>query len=92
MSKELNNLLPFDELHWNEEEGKFVALSEEKMDALIDKCLESGVEDLSEVLKVIRWAEKITVGQILLKRLIRGEIVVGTSDEDDIPRFHPNKN
>lgn len=87
----INNIIPADDLHWSEEEGKYVSLSREELDEIIAVCLSQGITDLKEVLKVIQWCGNIRVGQILWKNLLLGSVSITGFDKNDEPRFGPRK-
>lgn len=87
----INNLIPADDLHWCEDEQKYVSLSEEEIRDVITKCIEQGINDLDDVHKMIQWCGTIRVGQLLWKNFLLGSLEVSGFDKDNEPRFIPNK-
>lgn len=83
----INNIIPADDLHWCEEEGKYVSLSREEMDEIISSCIEQGMTDLNDVFKVIQWCGNVRVGQILWKNFLAGSLRITGFAEGDEPRF-----
>lgn len=68
-----------DDLHWDENDKKFVALSEEEMETILMVSAKSGLDmdDEEVVMGVIRWAEHVRVGNILLRRVLDGSLAIG---------------
>lgn len=92
MSKDiLNNIVPADDLHWCEEEGRYVSLSREEIDDIISSCIEQGMSKLEDIYKVIQWCGRVRVGQILWNNMLSGSIIVAGFDEHEEPRFMPRK-
>jgi hypothetical protein len=85
--KTLNNLIAADDLHWNDEEGKYVALSNGEIDQIIMNCLESNFYEEEFIMKIINWATHIKVGQILFNNFIKKQIKIVGLDENDEPYF-----
>lgn len=84
-----NSLIKTDDLHWCEDEGDFVPLSQEEMDSIIYSCIEAGHPELDDIMKCIRWAEQIRIGHLLLSGWTSGRLkFVGfAEDEPDEPCF-----
>lgn len=87
----INNLIPADDLHWDEIENKYVSLSSEETQEIITKCVENGIDNISDVYKFVQWCGYIRVGQILLKNFMSGSLSVSGFDSEDTPYFCPNK-
>lgn len=85
----INNLIPADDLHWDEEEGKYVSLSGEETQDIIQKCLENGMTDFEDVYKFVQWCGYVRVGQILMKNFLSGSLNVKGFDSEDAPYFSP---
>lgn len=83
----INNIIPADDLHWCEEEGKYVSLSKQEMDDIITTCIEQGMTDLQDVFKFVQWCGNVRVAQILWKNFLSGSLRITGFDEDDEPRF-----
>lgn len=86
----INNLISADDLHWCEEDQKYVSLSYDETQDIITGCLSQGMTDLSEIYKVINWCGSVRVGQILWKNFLSGSIKIVGFDGDE-PRFSVNK-
>lgn len=87
----INNIIPADDLYWDEEEGRYVSISPEETREIITACLVSGVTELSDVYKFVQWCGYIRVGEILIKNFISGSLKVTGFDEQDTPFFKSNK-
>ena len=73
---DLAKLIPHDELVWSEEDEKWICFTTQELDAIIAQAHESGFTQLDDIVKVVRWCEKVKVGSLLMKRFIEGEIRV----------------
>lgn len=89
--KILNNIVPADDLHWCEEEERYVSLSREEIDEVISSCIDQGMPKLEDIYKVIQWCGRVRVGQILWSNMLSGSIIVAGFDEHDEPMFMPRK-
>lgn len=87
----INNLIPADDLHWCEEEGKYVSLSREEIDDLIAACVGQGITELDDIFRVVRWRGEIRIGEILWKNFMSGGIRITGFDEAGEPMFSPKK-
>ena len=50
----MNQLVPVDELHWDESTKSFNVLSREQTEEVIEACLRLGMKKKSDILKVVR--------------------------------------
>ena len=87
----INNLIPADDLHWDEQENRYVSISGDETQEIITKCVENGMTEISDVYKFVQWCGYIRVGQILLKNFMSGSLLVSGFDSEDTPYFCPNK-
>lgn len=83
----INKIIAADDLHWCEEEKKYVSLSKEDVDQIISSCIEQDIVEFEDMYKVIQWAGLIRVGEILLKNFIEGKIKINGFDESNEPYF-----
>lgn len=83
----LNNLIPADDLHWDEDQRKYVSLSEEETKKIVLACLNQGMTELTEVFKVVSWCGQVRIGQILWKNFMMGSVDICGFDENDEPLF-----
>jgi hypothetical protein len=81
----ISEIIRTDDLHWNSEEKRFVALSEEELDKIISTCVLSGIDDDDKIEQMVRWAEKARTGQLLLEGIIDGRL--GIRLDKDEPEF-----
>jgi hypothetical protein len=87
----INNIIPADDLHWSDEDGKYVSLSRDEIDEVIASCLQHGMEDISDITKVINWCGNVRIGQILWKNFLSGSVGISGFDEHNEPRFIARK-
>lgn len=85
--KIINNLIPADDLHWCEEEGKYVSLSSEETTEIIARCMEQGMTSLEDVYKFVSWCGVVRVGELLWKNYLGGGLRVIGFDENNEPIF-----
>jgi hypothetical protein len=87
----INNIIPADDLHWCEEEGKYVSLSREEMDNIIATCVAQEITNLDDIFKVIQWCGSVRVGEILWRNFLSGGVKIVGFDEQGEPKFSPRK-
>jgi hypothetical protein len=83
----INKIIAADDLHWCEEEKKYVSLSKEDVDQIISSCIEQDIVEFEDMYKVIQWAGLVRVGEILLKNFMQGKIEITGFDESNEPLF-----
>jgi len=83
----INNLIPADDLHWDEEDQRYVSLSSEETQEIINRCIEEGMQDLQDVYKFVQWCGFVRVGEILMKNFLSGSLSVSGFDEEGMPYF-----
>ena len=77
-----NKLIAADDLHWNEEEQKYIALSSDEIDKIIMLCQDQDF-DFDETYKAIQWANLSRVGSLLLKNYLSDKIeILGFENEE----------
>ena len=86
--KKLHETIPADDLHWFDEESKFTAISPEELDFLLESCVVSDILEGDNYLDLVRWAEKIRIGNILLDGVISGRVAVVGFDDEKEPLFY----
>lgn len=82
-----NNLIAADDLYWNEEENKFVALSDKQLEKIIFRCCEQGTLDLNEIQKIVEWASHLRICQLLLKGFLSGNLSIIKLNQKGEPYF-----
>jgi hypothetical protein len=83
----LNNLIPADDLHWDDNQKRYVSLSDEETNQIVSACLNQGMSELDDVLKVVAWCGHVRIGQILFKNFIMGSVEICGFDVDGEPMF-----
>jgi len=87
----VNSLLPADDLHWCEEDKKYISLSKEEIDEIVSSCWKQGIKELKDVYKVIEWCGRMRVGNLLWKNFVSGAILISFLDENGEPNFTTRK-
>ena len=71
----LNNLIPADELHWNDHDQKYCAISEQDLDRIILTCHENGASE--EVMQaLVKEFVEYKTSKLLFKQFFRRNIGV----------------
>jgi len=86
----LNKILPADDLHWNEVEQKYVAISSKQLKDVILKCVEQGIVETKDIVKMTDWVTNLNVANILLKNFLKGSINLVGFDKLNEPIFGEN--
>lgn len=86
----INNIIPADDLHWDESEKKYVSLSEDETKDIINACIEQGMTDLDKVFKMVSWCGHVRVGNLLWKNFLLGSVKITGFDGEE-PLFAPRK-
>lgn len=86
----INKIIPADDLYWDEEENKFIALSYEEIDDIISSCYASGIESEDDIMSVVKWCTDTRVGQLLMKNFLNGSVRITSVDTDGEPLFAPS--
>ena len=70
-------LIPADDLHWNEIQQEYVALSDTEIDAIILDCVQNaGISDPEIIHKVLQNFTNMKVGALLFKQYMDGNIAI----------------
>lgn len=81
----INNVIPADDLHWDEQEKKYVSLSENETKEIINACIAQGITELDDVFGIVSWCGAIRVGQILWKNFLLGSVkITGFNGEEPL--------
>jgi hypothetical protein len=86
----LNNLIAADDLHWNDDEEKYVALSSEEIDQILINCIESDIYKESDIMHIVNWCTSVKVGQILFNNFLKKQVKIVGLDKDNEPFFESN--
>jgi len=86
-NKILNKIIAADDLHWNNMEEKYTAISPEELDTILKNSIENNITDEDELFKIVSWATNARVGEILLKNYLQGKIKIFGLDENGEPYF-----
>lgn len=84
----INRLIAADDLHYDADEGRYVSLSNEQVNAIIRRCQELGINDCKRITKTVAWVGYVRVGQILERSFMAGRIKITGFNGSD-PCFAP---
>jgi len=90
-NKIINKIIPADDLHWSEEDKKYVSLSDEEISSIIVACLSQNINEEKSIYKMVKWAGEIRIGNILLDNFLNERLEI-TGFEEDEPLFKPKSN
>jgi len=79
----LSEIIRNDDLYWCETDRKFVPLSPQEIDNFIMMCAVCGIEDTDGVTQVIRWAEKIRIGELMFKGIMDKRLGIRLEDGEE---------
>jgi hypothetical protein len=82
-----NNLIAADDLHWNDDEQKFVALSQKQLEKIIFRCCKQRTLDLNEIQKIVEWVSHIRICHLLFKGFISGNLSIIKINNKGEPYF-----
>jgi hypothetical protein len=88
----MSQIVKYDDLYWNADEGKFIAFSEKEIDQICGACLLSGIEDTEDVMKIIHWAELARISELTLKGILSGRLGLILQENEEEPRFYERSN
>lgn len=84
-----NSFILMDDLHWCDDEKKFIVLSKDEIEAILLNCVESGIGELDEIMEVIRWAERCRTAELLIRGVTKGRLKITDWDGEE-PSFAEN--
>jgi hypothetical protein len=79
----LNNIIAADDLYWSEIEKKYTALSTEELDSILLNCVDQGIHDENDMLKIVSWATNARVGALLLKNFLENKVKITVDEEGE---------
>jgi hypothetical protein len=79
----LNNIIAADDLHWNEIEKKYAALSMDELDSILSNCIDQGITDEESMIKIVAWATNARVGALLLKNFLENKVKISVDKEGE---------
>jgi hypothetical protein len=91
-SRVINKIIAADDLHWDDTENKYIALSDDEMNDIIARCLDNAMTGEKEILAVLNWCTSVKVGNLLMKNFISGNIAIEKIDTDGEPVFIEDAN
>ena len=82
--KDIYGLIPPDQLHWNENEKNFVALSEKDIDDTILQYVQATADfEINNIHRVVQAMTFLKVGKLLFDRFAEGKIKICGIDENN---------
>lgn len=87
-NKVVNKIIPADDLHWCEEEKRYVSLSDEEINSIIMTCVKQDITEEKYIYKIVKWAGQVRVGNILLNNFLNDRIKITGFDGEE-PFFNP---
>lgn len=82
--KNKQTLIKQDDLYWNEEEGKYVVISDEEIDKVLMALYGDGItpQDVDTAMKAVKWAEEAKINYFILQGVLSGRIRMYIQDSD----------
>lgn len=82
----INTLIPADQLHWCEEEGKYSVISRKEAVKIYEKCEELAPENK---VAVIMWYQDHKTSTLLWENFMKGRIKINGVSKEGEPLFAP---
>ena len=87
----VNRLIAADDLHYDPQQGRFCALSQNELDRIITTCLDRGLSDFDTITKIVQWCGYVQIGELLRKSFMSGRVKIVAIGNDG-PFFAPAEN
>lgn len=84
-----DQLVPVDELHWDDSTKSFNVLSRDQTEQVVEACLRIGMNKKDDVLKVVKEYETVMAGVLLFKEFLGGRVGVYEFSDAGEPIFEP---
>lgn len=84
----INRLIPADDLHWDETQGRFASISQEEVSAITARCTEQGIIDHDQIRQIVEWCGFVRIGVLLRDAFMSGRVRI-SGIGDDGPYFGP---
>jgi len=86
----VNKLIPADDLHWCEIEKKYVSLSKEEINSIIQNCVKQEIHNEEDIIKVVNWACLARTYEIMLNNFMANKVQIVDFFEEE-PVFGEKK-
>lgn len=80
----VSEFIPFDELHWNEDEQKYIALNEQEMELIVLNAYNAGYETPEEIMSIINYLQQMKIDGMLYNKFIKGHINISKFENDEL--------
>jgi hypothetical protein len=86
MNNDINQIIKLDDLHWNEDEQKYVSLSQEEITKILEATFIAGQSErkTSVAKKVVDWATLARVNHLILQGVLAGRIKVSAEKNKEL--------
>lgn len=81
-SQEAIQLIGKDNLHWSEDEGMYILLSFEETREIVNRCVDSGITEMDEIMIIVRKYEQTISNTILFRKFINGDLNARIENEE----------
>lgn len=85
----INQLIAADDLHWDEDEQRYILLSSDEINQIIASAHEQAFDE-DETLDLVRWAEHARACSLALKNFLQGTIGVSKIINHE-PHWYPKE-
>lgn len=83
--KEINNFIPFDDLHWDEYEQKYRALSDEELNTILLDCVQNlGIVDTDTLHKIIENFTILKTSKLIFDKYMSGKILIDSLKQEEV--------
>jgi hypothetical protein len=80
----ISEFIPFDELHWNEDEQRYIALSDEELGLIVLNAYNAGYEDPEQIMGIVNYLSQMKVDGMLYEKFIKGHINISVFENSEL--------
>jgi len=79
------NLIKKDDLCWNESDQKYVPLSEDEIDKILESLYGDGITpvEVEVAIRAVRWAEKARLEHLFLQGVLSGRLRMYLPEDEE---------
>lgn len=83
--KAINNFIPLDDLHWDEYEQKYRALSDEELNMILLDCVQNlGISDANTLHKIVENFTALKTSKLIFDRYMSGNILIDSLKQEEV--------
>lgn len=80
----VSEFIPFDELYWNEDEQKYIALSDDEIQLIVLNAYNAGYTEVEQIVEIVSYLNQMKVDGMLYNRFIKGHINISVFENNEL--------